>query len=168
MLRITPAILTSGSNDLNPFTTAAALRVSERASTTRITGNPSSLAVYAVDPRSPSPENPSYSPRTPATTHRSASLEAYPARFLRVPSSIRNESRFLHGLPVAAVWYIGSMKSGPALKAWTLRTLDRRDISPVAMEVLPTPLPVPAMTTPLTASPSGCRPSPSGRSSGRP
>ena len=57
------------------------------------------------------------------------------------------------GRPVAARWYIGSMKSGPALNACTLYFLDRADISPVAMEVFPTPLPVPAITKPFTHSP---------------
>ena len=54
---------------------------------------------------------------------------------------------------MAAVWYIGSMKSGPALKACTLYFLDRADIRPVAMEVFPTPLPVPAITKPFNHSP---------------
>ena len=59
LLRITPAILTSGSKSLNPRMMAAALLVSDPASTTRTTGNPSSFARYAVDPTSPSPVNPS-------------------------------------------------------------------------------------------------------------
>ena len=99
----------------------------------------------------------------------SASLDAYPTRLRMVPSSIRKESRFLDLLPVAAVWYMGSMKSGPALNAWTVMDLDSLDMSPVVMDVLPTPLPVPARTTPfIPASPSACPPSPAGRWSGRP
>lgn len=168
LFRITPAILTSGSKDRKPLTMAAALRVRDRASTTSITGSPRSLAMCAVEPRSPSPEKPSYRPRTPSTTHKSASLDAYPTRFLIVPSSMRNESRFLAGRPVAAVWYMGSMKSGPALNAWTLWPLDSLDMSPVATDVLPTPLPVPEITNPLTASPSGSGPSPTARRSARP
>ena len=66
-----------------------------------------------------------------------------------VSSSIRKESRFLAGLPVAAVWYMGSMKSGPALNAWTFIVFDRRDIRPVVIDVFPTPLPVPERTTPF-------------------
>ena len=67
---------------------------------------------------------------------------------------MRNESRFLDLLPVAAVWYIGSMKSGPALNAWTLMDLDSLDMRPVVIDVFPTPLPVPARTTPfIPASP---------------
>ena len=52
-------MFTSGSNDLKPFTMAAALRVRERASTMTMTGNPSSFARYAVDPTSSSPLRPS-------------------------------------------------------------------------------------------------------------
>ena len=116
--------------------------------------------MYAVEPMSPSPENPSNNPRTPSTTQTSEPLDANPARLRMVSSSIRKESRFLDGLPVAAEWYIGSMKSGPALNAWTSIVFDRRDISPVAIDVFPTPLPVPARTNPFKASPSGCPPSP--------
>lgn len=111
---------------------------------------------------SPSPENPSNRPRTPSTTQMSDPLEAYPARLRIVSSSIRKESRFLEGLPVAAAWYIGSMKSGPALNAWTSIVFDRRDMRPVAMDVFPTPLPVPARTNPFKASPSAYPPSPAG------
>ena len=69
-------------------------------------------------------------------------------------SSIRNESRFLDFLPVAAVWYMMSMKSGPALNAWTSIVFDRRDMSPVATDVFPTPLPVPDRMNPfIPASP---------------
>ena len=43
LFRTTPAILTSGSKDLNPLISAAALRVRDLASTIRITGNPRSF-----------------------------------------------------------------------------------------------------------------------------
>ena len=76
MFRMTPAMFTSGSKEANPLTMAAALRVRDLASTTSTTGSPSSFARYAVDPLSPSPVKPSYSPRTPSMTHMSASLEA--------------------------------------------------------------------------------------------
>ena len=76
LFSITPAMFTSGSKVLKPLTMAAALRVSERASTITMTGSPSSLARYAVEPTSSSPLRPSYSPRTPSMTQMSASLEA--------------------------------------------------------------------------------------------
>lgn len=44
LLRITPAILTPGSNERKPLTIAAALLVRERASTTSMTGSPRSFA----------------------------------------------------------------------------------------------------------------------------
>ena len=59
LFRMTPAMRTSGSKALKPLTIAAALLVSERASTMRITGKPRSLARYAVEPMSSSPLRPS-------------------------------------------------------------------------------------------------------------
>jgi len=70
---------------------------------------------------------------------------------------MRKESRFLEGLPVAAEWYMGSMKSGPILYPCTLYLFESTDIIPVVMEVFPTPLPVPEITNPFipSAAPSG-------------
>ncbi len=110
----------SGSKAAKPLTIAAALLFKDLTSNVSTTGKPSTLASLAVEPMSESAENPSYNPLTPSTMQRSASLEAYPTTFLMVSSSIMKESMFLDALPEANVWYIGSMKSGPALKAWTL------------------------------------------------
>jgi hypothetical protein len=54
-------------------------------------------------------------------------------------------SRFRDGLPHIFEWCVGSMKSGPTLKGWTLYFLQSTDMSPVAIVVLPVPLPVPAI-----------------------
>ena len=56
--RMTPAILTSGSNAWNPFTIAAALRVMLCAETTSTTGRSSVFAIAAVLPVSSSASAP--------------------------------------------------------------------------------------------------------------
>ncbi len=137
---------TSGSSILNPRTTAAALFARLRALTTRMTGAPSILAISAVLPVSPVAVSPSYRPRTPSTTAMSASAVDHPNRLFNASGSSMNESRFRDGRPVAAVWNIGSMKSGPTLNPCTFFRLDSRLIRPVATVVFPTPLPAPART----------------------
>ena len=103
LLRITPAIFTSGSNILNPRTYAAALLAKLLALITKMTGALRNFAISAVLPSSPTEVKPSYSPLTPSIMLMSESFEAHPNRFLIVFLSIKNESRFLDCLLHAKV-----------------------------------------------------------------
>src|SRR2546428_7290841 len=84
---------------------------------------------------------------TPSTIARSAS-RARRATVARACSRPHIQpSRLYDGRPVTSSWNPGSMKSGPTLKAWTVKPLRRNaSRSPSVTVVLPTPLATPAMT----------------------
>ena len=92
--------------------TAAAERASADASITSTTGAPSHLASCAVEPASVEPSRPSNSPMTPSTTATSAQATARwnaPSTCSRLSIQV---SRLMEGRPVAAMWCMGSRKSG--------------------------------------------------------
>jgi hypothetical protein len=115
-------------------------------STTRITGAERSSATWAVLPTGP-PSTPSKSPITPSMMARSAPSDALAKTDTTSPSPIMKGSRFLEIRPQMAVWWEGSMKSGPTLKGWTVSPrAAKAAMSPRATVVFPHPLQVPPIT----------------------
>ena len=85
---------------------------------------------------------------TPSITAMSASPQPYAKIDGIWGLGIIQESRLREGLPVTASWKLVSRKSGPILNPWTfLPFLAKAPMIPIAIEVLPTPLCVPAMTS---------------------
>mmetsp|Transcript_20306 Transcript_20306/g.66048 ORF Transcript_20306/g.66048 Transcript_20306/m.66048 type:complete len:202 (+) Transcript_20306:548-1153(+) len=113
----TPDRRRSSSNTLKPFTTAAALRVKAKQSTTKTTLAPSHLAISAVLAHSPS--TPSKRPMLPSMTATSAPAAARRtvSTFLSLLSN--HPSRLKAGVPAAAESNRKSAKSGPTLKGCT-------------------------------------------------
>ena len=103
LFKITPAILISGSNALNPNTSAAALLTRLLEFIIKITGASRDLATDAVLPMSLIESIPSYRPLTPSIM--AMSLPSMPLRkeSLTCPLSIKKESKFLEVFPVAKV-----------------------------------------------------------------
>ena len=99
----------SGSNVLNPKTSAAALLTKLLAFMINITGAFNALATEAVLPISLIESIPSYNPLTPSIT--AISLFSIPFKYesLICPSFIKKESKFLEVFLVANVWYEGSI-----------------------------------------------------------
>src|SRR6266704_4723054 len=145
---MTPLSLNSGSRFLYPSTSAAALPARPYASMTSRTGALSILATSLVLANSDFPSIPSNSPMTPSMTAISAPSQPDAKREGILARGIIQESRLRDGLPVTAAWKLVSRKSGPILNPWTLLPfLANAPIIPIAMEVLPTPLWVPPITT---------------------
>ena len=130
------------------------LRALFPASTTRTTGKPRSLAISAVLPSSVFPATPSKSPIIPSTTAASQPVEpAEKISRLASASSIQVSRLRTARLAITARWP-PSMKSGPHLKAFTLKPRDRSAAMMArATVVLPTPLAVPATTKAFTEAP---------------
>jgi hypothetical protein len=110
-----PIEVVDGSNFAYPWAMAEAERAMALPSITSNTGAFNCLANSAVLPFSCTGELPSNNPIIPSMMETSASAEARVkmARFTSSPSI--HPSRFREGLPVAAWWWPGSIKSGPAL-----------------------------------------------------
>src|SRR2546427_1388115 len=145
---MTPARSSAGSKPSKPRTTAAALRADAQASTTTTAGAPSPVATAAVEPAALLPSMPSKHRITPSTTARCASWDwrATQARTASRPHI--QPSRLCDGRPVASAWKPGSMKSDPTLNAWIRRPRRRSaSRSPSVIEVLPTPVATPAITS---------------------
>ncbi len=104
LLRITPPIRTSGSQDANPCTSAATDRDCDDASTTSTTGALSSFATCAVDASSPWSAAPSYRPMTPSTTARSQPRDPCRKSGATSPVPHMYASRLRPGRPVASAW----------------------------------------------------------------
>ena len=149
-----PAKRSSESKVSNPRMTAAMLRALFPASTTRATGKPSSLAIWAVLPSSELPVTPSKSPIIPSTTATSQLAEAREKISRLASASSIQVSRLRTGRFAATARWPPSMKSGPHLKGCTVKPRDRSAAMMArATVVLPAPLAVPATTNAFTGAP---------------
>ena len=101
-LKITPASGTRGSWRAKPLIRAAAEAAWWRASTTRMTGHPVTVANSAVEPTSPSGPVPSNRPITPSHSTISASASSAATRAARVAGRIAQGSRLRQSRPLAA------------------------------------------------------------------
>ena len=124
----------------NPRNKAATEAPCPRASTTSTTGQPVTRASSAVEPASPSRPVPSNSPITPSQRTMSAPASRSATSPARVAGRIPQTSRFTQGLPEAAAWKVGSIKSGPAFAVATPSLRSRKcRARPAVTKVLPLP-----------------------------
>ena len=129
---------------------AAALLAIGCASTTRMTGRSSHLAISAVLPVSDLPSKPSNKPITPSTIARSFPSLARTKRPWFASRGNIQPSRLCDGTP-AAIWCKpGSIKSGPTLNGCTAKPRFRSvSRSPKVTVVLPEPVMGAEMTHPF-------------------